>query len=82
VTIGAAALCAWVTLIAVVGLLAWAGLGIATFAVGAAGAIFLAVLFSALQGVFVASLYQYATGGTTPNGFDSALLSQAFVSKR
>jgi hypothetical protein len=82
VTIGAAALCAWVTLVAVVGLLAWAGLGLATFAVGAAGAIFLAVLFSALQGVFVASLYEYATRGTTPNGFDSALLSQAFVPKK
>ena len=82
VTIGVAAICAWVTLIAVVGLLAWAGLGVATFVVGAAGAIFLAVLFTALEGVFVASLYAYATGGTTPDGFDSALLSQAFVPKR
>ncbi len=77
-----AAVCAWVTLIASVGLLAWAGLGIAAFAVGAAGAIFLAVLFPALQGVFVASLYQYATQGTTPRGFDAALLSEAFVPKR
>lgn len=81
-TIGMAAVCAWVTLIASVGLLAWARLGIAAFAVGAAGAIFLAVLFPALQGVFVASLYQYATQGTTPRGFDPALLSQAFVAKR
>jgi len=82
VTIGAAAMCAWVTLIAVVGLLAWAGLGVATLGVGVAGAIFLAVLFSALEGVFVASLYQYATRGTTPAGFDPALLSQAFVPKQ
>jgi hypothetical protein len=77
-----AAVCAWVTLVASVGLLAWAGLGTLIFVVGAAGAIFLAVLFPALEGVFVASLYQYATQGTTPPGIDPALLSQAFVPKR
>jgi len=77
-----AAFCSWITLVAVVGLLAWAGAGILAFAVFALGAIFLAVLFPALQGVFVASLYQYATQGSTPKGFDSNLLSQAFVPRR
>lgn len=80
-TIGIAALCAWVTLVALVGLLAWAGFGVVTFVVGAAGAIFLAVLFPALQGVFVASLYQYATAGSAPAGFDRQLLDQAFRAK-
>ena len=81
VTIGAAALCAWVTLIAVVGLLAWTGLTLVTLGVGLAGAIFLSVLFSSLQGVFVASLYEYATRGTAPAGFDRQLLDQAFRPK-
>jgi len=80
-TIGIAAVCAWVTLIAVTGLLAWAGAGVIALAVGAAGAIFLAVLFPALQGVFVASLYQYATAGAAPQGFDQQLLGRAFAPK-
>jgi hypothetical protein len=80
-TIGIAAVCAWLTLIAVVGLLAWAGAGVLTFVVGAAGAVLLAVLVPALQGVFVASLYQFATGGTAPAGFDRDLLGHAFTRK-
>jgi hypothetical protein len=82
VTLGVAAVCAWVTLIAAVGLLAWAGLGVLAFAAGAAGAIFLLVLFTALDGIYVASLYQYATAGTAPKGFDPQVLSNAFVPKR
>jgi hypothetical protein len=81
VTIGVAALCGWVTLIAVVGLLAWAGLGVIALAVGASGALLLAVIIPALEGVFVASLYQYATHGSSPAGIEPALLSQAFVRK-
>lgn len=78
ITIGVAAFCAWITLVALVGLLAWAGLGTAAFAVGAVGGIFLMVLIPALQGVFVASLYQLATQGTTGGGIDQRLLSGAF----
>lgn len=81
VTLGLAAFCAWVTLIAAAGLLAWAGLGVVALAIGAVGAVALAVLFPALQGVFVASLYRFATGGTTPQGFDGALLAEAFAPK-
>lgn len=39
------------------------------------------IFFSALQGVYVASLYRFATdGGATP-GLDPALLGRAFVPK-
>ena len=44
------------------------------------GALFLMIFFSA-QGVYVASLYRFATdGGATP-GLDPALLGRAFVPK-
>jgi len=40
------------------------------------------VFFSALQGVYVASLYRYATQGLAPSGFDKTLLDRAFVPKK
>jgi hypothetical protein len=80
VTLGLAVICAWVTLVAAVGLLAWAGLGV--LAVGVVGVVAIAVVFPALQGVFVASLYQFATEGRTPPGFDGRLLSDAFTPRR
>ena len=79
-TLGAAAVCAWLTLIAISGLAAMA-IGVFAIAVFAAGAVFLMIFFSALQGVYVASLYQFATGGGTAPGLDSTLLGQAFVPK-
>jgi hypothetical protein len=82
VTLGLAAVCAWVTLVAAVGLLGWAGLGIPALIVGAAGALTLAVLFPALQGVFVASLYRFATEGEAPAGFDQRMLAEAFAPRR
>ena len=79
-TLGAAGVCAWVTLIAVTGLLSMV-IGVAAVAVFAAGAVFLMIFFSALQGVYVASLYRFATdNGATP-GLDPALMRQAFVPK-
>jgi len=82
ISLGAAALVAWVTLVAVTGLLAWAGAGvIIALGVFFTGAVVLVMLFSALQGVFVASLYRYATAGQTASGFDPDLLSGAFVEK-
>jgi hypothetical protein len=82
VSLGAAAMVAWVTLIAITGLLAWAGAGLFAVAVFVAGAITLVVFFSALQGVYVASLYRYATDGGAASAFDASLLSQAFVPKK
>ena len=75
-----AAICAWITLVAVTGALAMV-IGVASVVVFAAGAVFLMVFFSALQGVYVASLYRYATNGDTGPGFDRTLLEQAFVPK-
>ena len=83
VTLGMAAFCAWVTLIAVVGLLAWAGAGIVVcMAVLIPGALFLSVFFSSLQGIYVASLFRYATEGHATSGFDADVMSQAFVPKK
>jgi len=81
-SLGVAAVCAWVTLVAIAGLLAYVGTGIIALVVFGAGAIFLMVFFSALQGVYVASLYRYATEGRLSSGFDANLLGQAFVPKR
>ena len=35
------------------------------------GAILLMIFFSAMQGIYVAALYRYATEGRCPSGFDS-----------
>jgi hypothetical protein len=79
-TLGAAAVCAWLTLIAITGLLAMV-VGVAALVVFALGAVALMIFFSALQGVYVASLYQFATGGQS-SGLDRSLMEHAFVPKR
>src|SRR5688572_22827201 len=79
--LGAAAVCAWMPLGAITGLRAWL-VGTLALAVFAGGAIALMVLFSALDGVYVASLYRYATERRVMSGFDETLLKQAFVPKR
>lgn len=80
-SIGLVAFCAWGTLIMVT-------LGLASI-VGNAALLFLfvfgialAILFSALEGVYVASLYRYAIEGDVPPGFDKDTLADAFVPKR
>lgn len=78
--IGIAAVCAWVTLMAIVGLVASVA-GMAALVLGAGGAVFLMIFFSALEGIYVASLYRYATEGHTATGFDQTLLDHAFVPK-
>lgn len=81
VGLGTAAACGWVALVASAGLLAYAGAGLFALALFGAGAIFLAVFFSALNGIYVASLYRYAIDGHATGGFDDDLLKQAFVPK-
>lgn len=76
-TLGAAAVCAWLTLIAISGLLAMA-IGMPALAVFFIGAVGLMIFFSALQGVYVASLYRFATGGGASSGLSPSLLGQAF----
>lgn len=80
INLGVAAMCAWFTLIAATGLLTMV-IGVWAVAVFAVGAAFLMVFFSALQGVYIASLYRYATEGQA-SGFDKAIFEQAFVAKR
>ena len=80
-TLGAAALCAWLTLIAISGLTAMA-IGVFAIPVFATGAILLMIFFSALQGVYVASLFRFATEGSAAPGLDATLLGQAFVPKK
>lgn len=80
-TLGAAAVCGWLTLIAVAGLTAMT-IGVFAIPVFAVGAVLLMIFFSALQGVYVASLYRFATDGQTPPGLDPQLLGQAFVPKK
>lgn len=81
ISLSAAAMCAWLTLVAVVGLLAMV-IGFGALVVFGIGAIGLGIFFSALQGVYVASLYRYATGSRAASGFDQTLFDQAFVPKK
>jgi hypothetical protein len=81
INLGVAAICAWITLVAVSGLVAML-IGPPALAFFAAGAVFLMVFFSALQGIYVASLYRYAINGEAAPGFDRALFDQAFVAKK
>ncbi len=79
-SLGIASFAAWMTLVAVTGLLAWTvGTPAVVFFVPCA--ILLLIFFSALQGVYVASLYRYAADGVAPDGFDRHLLAEAFVEK-
>jgi hypothetical protein len=82
VSIGAIGVMGWILLVAVSGLIAMAGAGWLALVAFFSGAVLLVVLTSALQGVYVASLYQYATTGAAPTGFDRSVLEQAFVAKR
>jgi hypothetical protein len=81
VSLGGAAFCAWIALFALAALIGMilAPLAIVLFV---AGAILLGIFFSALQGIYVASLYRYATEGSVPPGFDRTLFDNAFVPKR
>ncbi|HET9194002.1 MAG TPA: DUF6159 family protein [Vicinamibacterales bacterium] len=81
VTVGLAALVMWVALMAIaaaVALFAGRPAGIGLFV---AGAIALTVFFSTLQGVYLATLFRYATEGWVPAGFSGEFLQQSFVSK-
>jgi len=79
-TLGAAGICAWLTLVAITGLLSMV-IGVAAVAVFAVGAVLLMIFFSALQGVYVASLYRFATDGGDTTGIDTQLMRHAFMPK-
>lgn len=54
----------------------WAGV-----IIGVLGLATVSVIFSALQGVYVAAVYRYATADQAPSGFDSTALREAFRPK-
>lgn len=51
---------------------------VAAAAIGIAGGVTLIAAFSALHGIYVSALYQYATTGSAAPGFDSETLQGAF----
>jgi hypothetical protein len=81
-SVGIVAFFCWIGLFGVVALLAMAHLAAVAVIIAVLGGILLMVFFSALQGVYVASLYRYAVEGQTTGGLDPDLLQGAFVSKR
>jgi hypothetical protein len=71
-----------ILLIAGVCYLLWsAGLVVPAVVVGALLLALLLVFTSALQGVYVAALYRFATTGDTPGGFDAEVIRGAFAPK-
>jgi hypothetical protein len=71
----------WLPLGLTVGLLFAAGLPFAALIAAAVGFAAGLVFFSALQSVYVASLYRFATVGVAPVGFDAQDFSAAFRRK-
>ena len=59
-----------------------ADLVVAGVALAVAGIVVLAVFFSALQGVWLAAVYRYATTGAAPGGFEGGTIQGAFRAKR
>lgn len=66
----------------VCGLLCYAGLWVVGIVVGVLGVALIIVFFSALQAVFVAALFRYATTGESPEGFDADIVAGAFRPKK
>jgi hypothetical protein len=80
-TLGLANLVMMIPLLAVGGVVWITGGRTLGLAVLVAEAVLLSIVFSALQGIYLATLYRYATEGWVPAGFDGELLKQAYVSK-
>ncbi len=58
-----------------------AGMQVVGIIVGVLGVAALSMFLSTLQGIWVASLYQYATEGEAPAGYDKELFDLAFRPK-
>ena len=78
---GIASFLAWISLAVVVSILVLLGLEGAAFVTAFTAGIVLLMFFAALEGVYVAALYRFATEGVQTAGFDHDLLSEAFVLK-
>lgn len=57
------------------------GLPMVGIVVGVLGVAMLGLFLSTLQGIWLASLYRYATAGEVPEGYDEDLFREAFRSK-
>jgi len=79
--VGVVAFLSWLTLIFVVMLLFALNAVWTAVVVGVSGGICLTLFFAALQGVYVASLYRFATEGKESGGFDHDLMANAFRPK-
>jgi hypothetical protein len=67
------ALCA----LLVSGGMVWFGVAVAVL-----GFLTVMVVSSALQGIYVAALYRYATTGEVPEGYDPAVMEGAFAERK
>ena len=56
-------------------------LGLVVLALGVIGLLMASAAGTALQGIFVSALYQYATHGEAPHGFDRGTMEHAFTAK-
>jgi hypothetical protein len=56
-------------------------LGLVLLALGLIYLLMVSAAGTALQGIFVSALYQYATHGEAPRGFDQSTMAHAFTSK-
>jgi hypothetical protein len=79
--LGLASFLVMLPIILIAGALFNAGMTIAAIVVGVLGVGLVAMFFSALNGVWMASLYRYATKGDVPPGFDPDIFGSAFVAK-
>lgn len=79
--LGLASFFAWLVLVGVCAIIGQFSQA-AGFVLFGTGAILLTILFSALNGIYVASLYRYATEGLVAPGFDTWLMKDAFTPKR
>ena len=71
----------FLALVLVVGLLFAAHLVLPAIVIGAVGLIALMVISSSLSGIYLASLYRFATTGQVADGFDREALAGAFRKK-
>jgi hypothetical protein len=79
--LGLLSVLATLALVAVVYLLFAAGLGVVAVVVAVLGFIGLMLVFSTLNGIYLAALYRFATTGDVAAGFDRNVLADAFGPK-
>jgi len=79
--VGLAAFLGFLLLMAICSGLAAIGLGMVALIVGFAGGITIMCITAALNGVYVAAVYRYATTGESPEGFAPSTIESAFRPK-